>query len=291
MPGATLTELIDSREQRMERDETGELRLEELTLHYVLQGTSSESTARTLLENSTATTYDSLVRDQIRLEPIEVDTVNTTGRWDVEVDYVMPEAQEAETGESRFSFDTGGGTKHITQSLGTVASYGIAGDNPPDFKGAINVRGRAGDMTVEGVDIVVPQYSFSETHWIGDGAVTPTYKGRLFALTGTTNNAPFKGCAIGECLFLNAAGSKRGDADWEITFNFTASPNSDDIRTPELIALNFNTAIPKKGWEYFWVRYRETDDTTAKAIVKRPIGVYIEKVYEADNFAMIGIGT
>jgi hypothetical protein len=37
------------------------------------------------------------------------------------------------------SFDTGGGTTHITQSVQTIASYAPPGEDPPDFQGAIGV--------------------------------------------------------------------------------------------------------------------------------------------------------
>ena len=51
------------------------------------------------------------------------------------------------------------------------------------------------------------------------------------------------------------------------------------------------TGIAKKGWEYLWVRYADAKDDTAKAIVKKPIAAYVEKVYEEGNFAGLGIGT
>jgi hypothetical protein len=50
------------------------------------------------------------------------------------------------------------------------------------------------------------------------------------------------------------------------------------------------TGIVKRGWEYLWVRYEYSVDATAKALVKNPLAVYIEKVYEEDNFADLGIG-
>jgi len=51
------------------------------------------------------------------------------------------------------------------------------------------------------------------------------------------------------------------------------------------------TVASKKGWEYMWVRYADAEDAAAKAIVKKPIAVYIEKVYEEGNFPALGIGT
>jgi len=158
----------------------------------------------------------------------------------------------------------------------------------------------------------VPVYSFSETHYLADSFVTPAYRGTLFALTGKVNSAAFKGCAAGECLFLGAAGSKRGADDWEIAYRFAASPNRTNIVIGEI------TVASKKGWEYLWARLQtamhcrlETWSATptprteapiaidrdwrplaaAKAIVKRPVAAYVEKVYEEGNFAGLGIGT
>ena len=51
------------------------------------------------------------------------------------------------------------------------------------------------------------------------------------------------------------------------------------------------TDIDKKGWEYMWVRYADAEDATAKAIVKKPVAVYVEKVYEEGDFSGLGIGT
>jgi len=38
-----------------------------------------------------------------------------------------------------------------------------------------------------------------------------------------------------------------------------------------------------------WVRYADAEGATAKAIVKKPVAVYIEKVYEEGDFAGLGI--
>lgn len=61
-----------------------------------------------------------------------------------------------------FSFDTGGGAQHITQSLANVARYAPPGQTAPNFKGAIGVTADS----VEGVDITVPVYHFAETHYL-----------------------------------------------------------------------------------------------------------------------------
>jgi len=118
-------------------------------------------------------------------------------------------------------------------------------------------------------------------HIIADAKVTSAYKGRLVALTGNTNSATWGDFEIGEVLFLGASGSKRGKGDWEITFNFAASPNMTDLSVGDI------TGIAKKGWEYLWIEYDESDDQAAMHVVKRPFAVHVERVYPEDDFAKL----
>jgi len=131
----------------------------------------------------------------------------------------------------------------------------------------------------------MPVYNFSETHYIDAGFVTQAYKLTLFALTDRVNNSVFRGFAAGEVLFLGASGSKRGEEDWEITFRFAASPNVEGLTIGNIPNIN------KKGWEYIWVRYADAEDLAAKTLVKKPIAVYVEKVYHDGDFSGLGIGS
>ncbi len=246
-------------------------------LAYIISGTDDDLAARSALASAAPLTYDGLSRQTIQLDPLG------DGLWEGSAHYGSTASQQLQPGESSFAFDTGGGTQHITQSISTVASYAASG-TPPDFQGAIGVT----QDNVEGVDITVPIYQFSETHYLSHSVVTPTYRGTLFALTGKVNNASFKGLSAGECLFLGASGSRRGtgsDDDWEITFRFAASPNATGLTIGDI------TSINKGGWDYMWVRYQDAEDDTAKALIKKPVAVYVEKVYERANFADLGIGT
>lgn len=254
-----------------------------LELVYNVTGTADQDAAIFTLKGVAPATVGSLVRQPVTVEPVCVDLLNPDkSLWTGTVRYAPYEKpQPPQTGESSYSFDTGGGTQHITQSLQTIGRYAPPGKTAPDFKGAIGVT----HDSVEGVDITVPVFNFSEMHYIANGYVDNAYKYTLFLLTGTTNNAAFRGFAAGECLFLGASGSKRGAwGDWEITFRFAASPNQTNFYVGDIL-------VPaKKGWEYMWVRYADEEDETAKAIVKRPVAVYIEKVYESGNYANLGIG-
>jgi hypothetical protein len=95
------------------------------------------------------------------------------------------------------------------------------------------------------------------------------------------NDIPFKGFAAGEVLFLGASGSQRGDEDWEITFNYAASPNVTGLMVGDI------GPVSKKGWEYLWVRYEDAEDEDAMCVVKRPVQVNIEKAYEYGAFVTL----
>jgi len=244
-----------------------------IDLVFIIRGTDSDLAAKTALAAASPVLYHGLVRQSMHLERIAENI------WEGSVRYGKFEPPE--TGDSSYQFDTGGGTQHITQSLQTVARYAPPGKTAPDFQGAIGVT----HDNVEGVDITVPVFNFSETHYIASNLVTPAYKATLFYLTGKVNGGTFRGFAPGEVLFLGASGSKRGQEDWEITFRFAASPN-----VTGLVIGNI-TGINKKGWEYLWVRYADDEDAAAKTLVKRPIAAYVEQVYPYGNFSGLGIGT
>jgi len=247
--------------------------------YWIITGTNDELVAKTSFLAFLPTAIDGLPFQNAHVEQIAPLV------WDGTANYGKAQQSEPpQTGDSVFNFDTSGGTQHITQSLANVGNHAPAGVTAPDYKGAIG----ATHDGVEGVDITVPVYTFSETHYLAPAAVTPGYKATLYFLTGKVNNSGFKGTAAGECLFLGATGTRRGtdvDDDWEINFRFAASPNRTGI------VIGTITGINKKGWEYLWVRYEDIEDNDAKVLVKRPASVHIERVYESGDFSALGIGT
>ena len=87
-------------------------------LVYLIKGTTDDGTARAALLSETGDFHDGLVRDDTEVEELEgLDAYLGVVR------YVSSGGQPPETGESSFSFDTSGGTQHITQSLATVGTY------------------------------------------------------------------------------------------------------------------------------------------------------------------------
>lgn len=186
--------------------------------------------------------------------------------------------------EEVFQFNTGGSTKHITQSIDTRLTAKVIGDpdDIPDENKVINVmRERGGPSRIEGTDIVWPTFSFSETHYFDDSEVTSTFKNKLCELTGTVNNSAFKGFDSYEVLFIGASGMRRGTGDWEITFNFQAQ------KTQSLVEVGDIILSTVRGWEYVWVQY--DDDVSNNRGVKKPKFAYVEQVYRYTDFSQLGL--
>jgi len=206
-------------------------------------------------------------------ERINADTWKVVARYETQ-----ESAPEEEETEPSFSFDTTGGTQHITQSLATRGRYPSA--SAPDLGGAIGYDGEQ----VNGVDIVMPNLSFSLARIVEAGEITTAFRLTLANLTGKVNASNWKGYEAGEVLFLGATGSGKTDQPVEISYRFAHSPNRRNFSVGGI------EVTEKKGWDYMWVRYADEVDGDKKALVRKPAAVYIEQVYEAADFAALGLG-
>jgi hypothetical protein len=208
--------------------------------------------------------------------------------WQVQITYEKKgaEPQQPDPMKRTRSFDTTGGTMHITQA---ESESKFPANAPAQFN-AIGVD----DNGVNGVDIVVPQLQWQETYDVPAAYVSNTYIRGLATLTGTTNNSTFRGLEAGEVLFMGCSGSQewdsqKGNGPWSLTYRFVASPNAGSGGTVPAITIGSITGINKKGHEYLWVRYESEVDSSS--LIKKPKAAYVNRVYRESNFALLGIGT
>lgn len=236
-------------------------------LLYDIVGAADEVEVETLIRSVAPLVYQNLLLRDVSAEVVGGNV------WKGPAKYVALETE--------YTFDTTGGNQKMTQSLATVSSYAPAGLTAPDFKGAIGVS----DDRVEGVDVPTGAFTWGETHQFQDATVTYSYQRTLALLSGRTyNSATFKGWSAGEVNFLGCSGVKRPDALWSLTFKFAASPNQTGLSVGDI------TGISKLGWDYLWVRYADYSDTSAAALVKRPVAAYVERVLTAADYSLLGIG-
>lgn len=268
---------VTATEQALSRSGDGK----QLELTYWVRGTADDAAARDAALAEAPATHDGLTRDTDRpyARPKFVDEGDPANSlWEVRVKYLRSDRVRRDTSDSVYSFDTTGGSEHITQSLDTTGTY-VASGNAPDYEGAIGVSGDA----VAGVDIVVPAFEFVIKEFPSDAQVDEAYQKALFELTGKVNAATFRGNARGTTLYKGARGAPRGDDDWEIAHHFAGRSNRTGITIGSI------TGIAKEGWEYLWVRYE--DGESEGDLVKRPAAVYVEQVYRYGDFSVLGISS
>ena len=248
--------------ERFESRETGRGPNAQSVLYYSVTGTDDDDEALTQLQSTAPATWDG--------KPVQNWNVRPLGPslWLGIVTYALSNFNDTNT--NVFSFDTGGGTQHITLPVSgtSITKYG---GSAPDR----SIIGWDG-TNAQGCDIVVPVYNWTDTYYKDDGDVDAAYKSTLYGLTGKVNSDSWKGYAAGEVLFLGASGAKRGwYGDWEISFRFAASPNQTGLSFGSI------SGVAKKGWEYLWEEHNK--DTGAL------VGVYVAQVYPTGAFSALGL--
>jgi hypothetical protein len=235
---------------------------------------------------------------QLRAESYSVSYLGDDA-WQVTIAYEKAGADDDDQRDplkrSR-SFDTSGGSQHITQAAGgtvttsggTTVTQGSERRYPPGTAPSMNNAIGVDGSSVNGVDIVAPALTWTETYDVPHQYVTANYIKSIAALTGTVNNGAFRTFAAGEVLFMGCSGSQewddqRGNGPWTLSYKFVASPNVTAQTIGDI------TGIEKKGHEYLWVRYE--DAVSSNELVKKPKYVYVNKVYRDGNFSGLGIGT
>lgn len=251
------------------------------TLLFTVGGTDDEDEALRFGLPKTPIKFRALLRQS--------STIKRKGNklWDLDIKYGIQTAtgaaqRQLEIGEVRFSWDTTGGTIHITHSRETTGKFAAAGINACDFKGAIGVN----ENNIEGVDIVVPSLQFTLTFRAPFALVNLDYVKTIHDLTGTTNDGPFFGFNESELLYIGGTGDESSTDSSITSHSFVGIPNESDIAVGSDI-----TVTVKKGHEYMWVAYALEEDTVCNRTVKQPISAYTERVYRKANFLDLKIGT
>lgn len=197
------------------------------------------------------------------------------------------------------SFDTTGATERVYQAwtdspnataYQSVFTQDNAGGLSPDYwdtKGALNVN----ENSVQGADITVPAFQFSETWSIpseflfGRTPASPQkpYIKTLYELTGTVNEKPWRIFEKGELLFLGARGDVQpGAAMVPVTFSFSARANRSNFTVGTI------SVTEKAGWDLLWVEYAAMEDQSK--ILRFPKVVFVDRLYPRVNFDQLQIG-
>ena len=241
-----------------------------------MRGTTDDLVARNAAQTASPATYDSLARQNVQIEPLGPQL------WDVTVRYGSSDSGGNPTPSEAVQLRDRRRHQHITQSKDTVQARAASGSTAPDFGGAIGVTADG----VDGVDITVPVYQFSETHYFSDAQVTGAYKG------GDLQFAPARPTPAGSglCARRGAVPRRDGLEAWTGPTTTGRSPSgSRPAPTRNRPLGRLHHGHQQEGWEYLWVRYADAEDTGSARSSKKPIAAYVERVYDDANFGALGI--
>ena len=171
-----------------------------------------------------------------------------------------------------WSFETGGGTTHVTQSILTRESFG------PNNQQAIGLTKDG----VEGCDVFSPETTFTRT--VQRPVVTMAYYKTLRSITGKLNFAPFYTLEEESVLYMGASGSYSHSEGWSITHKFGYSPPQVNVNIGNGLVVGY-----LGGWDHLWVRYQ--DQVVGNVLLPIPVNYYVEVVYNLADFSLLEIGT
>lgn len=278
----TSVELFDSGSGGLTVNKDGNVS-REVTLRYLLSGVSGYSEAEAYSIQEMPLVFQGHLRERIDCRNLG------SGYYEVTVNY-KKENENSEKDEEKddqnqpdsntISFDTTGGTANVLQAIAQErVSRDTQGDPAPDIEKAINVEGDQ----VRGVDITIPQFSFSETWTFPSDYLVNSYFMTLYEMTGTINNKAWRIFQKGEVLFMGARGEiTRGAASAALTFQFAVSKNEPDFKVGNTITVN------KGGWDYLSVTYETVGQNNS--IIKRPRFAYVNTVYKSADFMKLQLG-
>jgi len=246
------------------------------SIQYRVLGTSSLSAATSAFLSTIPRIHDGYPYKNYSYDEVGF------GNWIFTANYSIDEPPKPE--DFTVNFDTTGGKAKIIYSLETVGVATRPHEIAPNFHRGIGWNGER----FEGVDIVVPAFKWTETHYKSLEFITRSYRRLLRQMTGTVNNEPFRDMDAGEVIFLGAQSQNKRGADeemlWELRYSFEAQPN--------LTGLVYGDCEPidKGGHDYIWIYQEPSDDQDAKKVIGKPAAVFVEQLYRRSNFANLGIG-
>jgi len=254
-----------------------------VTRSFIALRDESDTAIYTAVNAATSATYGILRKLKITLDP------QGGGVWLADVEYGVDRGADVTPGDTspsppggddplgaEVSFDTTGGTVHITQSKETVHKIKAGGGDAPDYKRAIGVSKDG----VAGCDIEVGRLEFQITR--NFAYVTLNYLDKLKRFTGRVNDATFLGRNAGELLFRGATGTSGSDGKVRITFKFAAGDNE------TFVTVSDDIELPSKGaFDHVWCAYGPS--VSEGALVSRPTAAYVERVCDDADFTELGI--
>lgn len=244
----------------------------------------TELAARDLVNTTAPASYDGLSKLAIRTTRNR--TAGARAHFDFEVLYGLNVDDQQpsdlpETGEVG-SWSTRGKREKLLYGLEIIAALSTEGTGLEDGA-AINIddKGRP-----QGIEIIGRAFAFHVRQRRTNAQMSNAYRDAVMAMTPATNDAVFRGHAIGEVLFVGAEARQLGPGgDWDVDYEFWVKKNLTGQSVGDF------TGISKKGWEVLDVKWREALDTTNDVVVPEVYAYSVLRAYPEASFTALGIAT
>ena len=148
--------------------------------------------------------------------------------------------------EEEFSFNCGGGTRHVNTAIRQTCIWKKDGASVRDPGTFIGWNGKSGaDMVISGADIPFAQPTETYSRQMSFKEISTHFRRQIASLVGKVNSAKWKGWERGEVMFLGCSLSGRKSEKVTVNFNFSIAMN-------ETQTLFDTVKVKKEGHIYVW---------------------------------------
>jgi hypothetical protein len=178
-----------------------------------------------------------------------------------------------------FAFSFALSSEKIVKPIGSQSVYKRTSD--PGTTPSIQLIGDQGDgKPPAGVDLLVPEISFSEKRYLRWSYWTETTRNTFLRMIGKVSSTPFRSFDPGEVLCAGISGAGRGRDDIELQFSYR-------VRENKTISVSGFDDFDKLGWQYLWPRHYLKVQGTEKIVTQEIQYLCLADVYEEASFSVL----
>lgn len=213
--------------------------------------------------------------DNLAFQRLSVEQVAKTA-WVAKCEYGV--YQPLDTGEYTFSWDSTGGTVHLSVPL-SCEVYAVAGYTPPEELKKCIVVDR--DRRVQGTDVPSPGLKLTISYRMPLATVTLAWVRAISRMVGKTNLYAYGGFDPYELLFLGSTGRVGTKTDPTVDFHYLVGENLVNQTFGEILG------VDKHAHAIIWPWFGEAKDSTANELITKPKALYVAEICEARDYATL----
>lgn len=267
------------------------------SIEYIVTGAKTEDAAIRATRARVNKKYKGM-----RLSSISVQERMFDDLWKIVVDYdYQAFDEEDEMGHIRTTYNYNTQMQKITKSIKTIDYESIYKRfldhdiiSKDHFQQSIGVK-HNGD--IEGVEILVPVFSFEEHHRLDTKELDTAWRKKTLNVIGKVNLTAWRGYEAGELLCAGIGRVDNNDNTSDVTYKFLYRPNEKTTVPFYFQDQKIDLEVDKKGWEYLWMYQVPTaSDTNKEGVViqqvqnQANIAAFLEQVYLRTEYRNLGIG-